>query len=87
MKITKKNGTIVMFDDVKVTNSILKANGDTELEELTEKRAAYLSSLIFNRLIKDHDVITTDDIRECTASVLREKGFPDTAEKYLSFRK
>ncbi len=87
MKIRKKNGNIVVFDDEKVTHSILKANGDSDIEEITEKRAAYLSSLIFNRLIKDHDVITTDDIRTCTAGVLREKGFPDTAEKYLTFRK
>ncbi len=87
MKITKKNGNIVMFDDVKVTNSILKANGDTDKETLTEKQAAYLSSLVRNRLNREHDLLTTDDIRSYVAAALTEKGFPDTAEKYLSFKK
>ena len=37
MKITKRNGTVSIFDDEKVTNSIMKANGEDPSEKMTRK--------------------------------------------------
>ena len=37
MKITKRNGTITVYDDEKVTKSILNANGAAGEKKISEK--------------------------------------------------
>ncbi len=87
MKIAKKNGNIVFFDDEKVETSILKACAEVpEEEEISKKRAAYLAEQVFNRLSKELDVISTDDIRKCVFEILKEKGYPKTAEHYMNYK-
>jgi ATP cone domain. len=87
MKITKKNGNVVIYDDEKVINSILKANAGMIGEALDRKRAAVLADAVFHRLTEKNDVIRTQDVRSCVAELLREKGLPKTAESYLAYKK
>jgi hypothetical protein len=87
MKITKKNGNVVVYDDEKVINSILKANAGIQGEEISRKKAAVLADDVFTRVTDQHDVIRTQDVRDCTAAVLREKGYPKTAENYLNYKR
>ena len=87
MKITKKNGLVCLFDDGKVVRSILKACADTEGERISEKMAGALADEVFERLTAQHDIITTADVRACVFALLRERGFPKTAESYRGFRK
>ena len=47
MYITKKNGNVVLYDTEKIINSILKANDDTDEEELSRATASSASSPLF----------------------------------------
>ena len=87
MKVTKKNGKVVLFDDEKVVRSILKANAEVPGEAMMRKTAQRYASEVFDRLTERYEIITTEDVRTCVAEVLREKGKPQTAEHYLGFKK
>ena len=87
MKITKKNGRVVVYDDEKVIKSILKASIDAMTEELSRKKAQVLADEVFQRLTAGKDIISTEDVRVCTAALLREKGYPKTAACYEQFRR
>ena len=86
MKVTKRNGKIMVYDDEKLVGSILRANAGTG-EELSPKAAAYLSDVVIGRLAKEHDIITTALIREETVRVLRENGLTLTAMRYKEYSK
>ncbi len=87
MKITKKNGMVCLFDDEKVVKSILKASMDTDGESISRKMAEALADEVFTRLTARHEIITTADTRACVYALLRERGFPKTAESYQDFKK
>lgn len=86
MKITKRNGNLVIYDDEKLVTSILKANSETD-EELTTGAAAYLSDVVIGRLAKEHDIITTALIRDGVCRALIERGLPMTAQRYRDYIK
>ena len=87
MKVTKKNGKVVLFDDEKVIASILKANAEVPSEAMMRKTAQRYANEVFDRLTEQSEIITTGEVRRCVAEVLREKGRPQTAEHYLGFKK
>jgi transcriptional regulator NrdR family protein len=87
MKITKKNGMVCLFDDEKVVKSILRASKDTDGEPISRKMAEALADEVFTRLTARHEIITTADVRACVYALLRERGFPKTAESYRNFKK
>ena len=49
--------------------------------------ASYIANETFDRLTKEKDIITTQDIRECVYDILCKKGLPKTAELYMNFQK
>lgn len=87
MKITKRNGNIVVYDDQKIITSILKANAEVPGEDLSKKEAAALVGQIFSALASKSGIITTQEIRACTEELLRKKGYPLTARKYIDYKK
>lgn len=87
MKVTKRNGNVVLFDDEKITGSILRANAEAPEELMNGNTAAWLAGEVFTRLTAEKDLLTTAEIRVCMAALLREKGFPKTAARYLDFMK
>ncbi|MBR1457685.1 MAG: hypothetical protein IJ594_11080 [Oscillospiraceae bacterium] len=87
MKITKRNGNVVVYDDEKVVKSILNANAEVPGEELTESAAAWIASEVFARLSEQEDIITTKDVRESVFALLGEKGLAETAKRYAEFKK
>ena len=86
MKITKRSGNLVVYNDDKLVSSILKANSETN-EELSPSAAAYLSDVVIGRLAKEHDIITTALIRDGVYRALLERDLPMTAQKYRDFSK
>lgn len=86
MKITKRSGSLVVYDDEKLVSSLLKANAGTE-EELSPRTAAYLSDVVIGRLSKEHDFISTALIRESVYAALMERGLVMTAQRYRDFNK
>ncbi len=87
MKITKKNGNVVLFDDEKVARSILNANAAIAPEKLSEKEAAAIADEVFLRLAGANEIITTQDIRGCVNTVLLDKGLLLTARQYMEYKK
>ena len=87
MKITKRNGFVVLFDDEKIVSSILKANAEVACETISEKEATAIVGQIFSKLAETSTIITTDEIRVCTEKTLREKGYPMTAKAYMDYKK
>ena len=87
MKVTKRNGTLVIYDDEKIIRSILKANANTPGEHLSEKAAAYIAGAVFARLSAQEEIFSTSDVRDCVYGTLLEKGYPMTAKNYMEFKK
>ena len=85
MYITKKNGKVQVYDEEKVVRSILKANVDAMTEEMGRKKAQVIANEVFSKLTAEKDIISTEDVRTCTAALLREKGYPKTADCYLAY--
>ena len=86
MKITKKNGNITVYDDQKVVKSILKANAETTLEDISEKVAVALADDVFSQLTEKSEFITTKEIRNCVYELLLDRGYPETAKKYMEYK-
>lgn len=82
MKVTKRNGNVVLYDDDKVATSIVWANGRTPDETITIKMAKRMADEVFRRLTAEKDVISTAEIRDCVIAILKERGYPKTAESY-----
>lgn len=87
MKITKRNGNVVMYDDQKIITSILKANAEVPEEDISKKEAAVFVDQIFSKLAAKSSIITTQEIRECTEEILLKKGYPKTAKQYMNYKK
>ena len=86
MKIAKRNGNLVFYDDEKVVGSIMRANKGTG-EEITPKQAEFLADAVLGRLIKNNTFVTTQMIREGIYEALKEKDLWFTAKQYLEFKK
>ena len=86
MKIAKRNGNLVFYDDEKVVGSIMRANEGTG-EALTAKQAEFLADAVLGRLIKDHSIVTTQMIRDGVYEALKEKDLWLTAKAYMEFKK
>ena len=87
MKITKRNGTITIYDDEKLVKSILKANAEVPEENIDERIASRISDLALSRLTEENDIITTQEIRACIYAILSEKGYRQTAKHYINYQK
>ena len=87
MKVTKRNGNVVIYDDEKLVTSILKANADAVGEELDRRTAMLIADEVFSRLTKAREIISTGDVRVCVEELLREKGYPETARCYQAYKK
>ena len=87
MKITKRNGTITVYDDEKVTKSILNANAASGEKKISQNEAAAMAFEVFNKLIEENEIITTREIRECVYALLCDKGYPKTAKGYAEYKK
>ena len=87
MKVTKKNGNVVLFDDEKIINGILKANAEVPLEELTKNEAQSIADEVFAKLTAEKDIISTADVRVCVHQILLERNLPVTAQHYMDYNK
>ena len=87
MKLTKKNGTICVYDDEKVVRSILRANGEVDEEQIGRALASAIADQVFDRLAGKSEFLSTVDVRRAVYEILREKGLPQTAEHYMNYQK
>lgn len=87
MIITKKNGITVLYDDEKIIRSILRANAEVPLERMAEKQAAVIAAEAVKRILAEREILTTAELRGAIYELLCEKGFRQTAEHYMAYRK
>ena len=87
MKITKRNGSITVYDDEKVKNSILKANALITGETISDNMAEAMANEVLDRLTQDDVNLSTADVRACVYGLLKERDFPLTAEEYWTYKK
>lgn len=86
MKIAKRSGNLVFYDDEKVINSIMKANEGTG-ETITPKAAEYLTDAVLGKLVRNNSIVTTQMIREGIYDALVEKDLWITAKRYMEYKK
>lgn len=82
MEITKRSGSVVLFETGKIAKSILKANEGAFFEEITPAHAEMIADDVFRQLSKETSIITTRDVHLRVYDILLEKGFRDTAALY-----
>ncbi len=87
MKITKRNGTIHLYDDEKVARSILHANEGVPFETITPAMASAFAGEVFARVTDKYEIVTTSDVRDCVYALLNEKGLTGTAKSYIEYKK
>jgi ribonucleoside-diphosphate reductase alpha chain len=92
LHIKKRNGTIVNFEQSKISNAIYKAlvaagKSDRNLAELLATKllnkidkSGYLGSAN-----KDH-VLSVEDVQDMVESILIEEGLAETAKAYILYR-
>jgi ribonucleoside-diphosphate reductase alpha chain len=92
LHIKKRNGTIVNFEQSKISNAIYKAlvaagKSDRNLSELLATKllnkidkSGYLGSAN-----KDH-VLSVEDVQDMVESILIEEGLAETAKAYILYR-
>ena len=86
MQITKRNGSISVYDDQKVVESILHADANVPEELIPSFVAKGIAGEVFDRITKDNDIISTQDVRNAVYEVLCERGYPLTAENYMAYK-
>ena len=85
-KIKKRDGTIVPFDQEKITNAIFKAAqavGGTDRTE-SEKLSAKVIELVKEKF-KD-SIPTVEDVQDLVEKVLIEESHAKTAKEYILYR-
>lgn len=90
--IKKRNGTIVNFEQSKISNAIYKAlvaagKPDYNLSELLASKLIHkiLKSGYLESLHKDH-VLSVEDVQDMVESILIEEGLAETAKAYILYR-
>ena len=86
MKVTKKNGNVVLFDDEKIVKAILKASAEVREEEVSNSMARSVADEVFTKLTAESDIISTAEVRTCVYEILIERGYPVTAQHYMDYK-
>ncbi|MEK7528299.1 MAG: ATP cone domain-containing protein, partial [Patescibacteria group bacterium] len=86
--ITKRNGQVVPFDQIKITNAIWKAvraiGGDDEgLAEKISKQVTTVLEVFFK---KDNEYPNVEQIQDLVEKILIENGHAKTAKAYILYR-
>ena len=86
MKIAKRSGNFVMYDDEKVVKSILRANEGTG-EALSARAAEYMADAVLGRLVRSNAIVTTQMISDGIYDALVQRDLWLTARQYKAFKK
>ena len=60
---------------------------DLGVDEVAGEIQKVIAGEVFERLTDRKDIISTEDVRTCTAAILREKGYPKTADCYVAYNR
>ena len=85
MYITKRNGSVALFETEKIAASILKANANVLAEHISQKKASLMAEEVMERVVHENEIVTTNDIHKAVYALLEEELFPATAASYKEF--
>ncbi len=86
-KIQKREGTIVEFDQSKITDAIFKAlTASGEGDGIKSKRLSDRVVQILNRRFKKEETSNVEQIQDIVEEVLILEGFVETAKAYILYR-
>ncbi|MBS3765285.1 adenosylcobalamin-dependent ribonucleoside-diphosphate reductase, partial [Candidatus Bipolaricaulota bacterium] len=95
-KVKKRDGSIVDFDQSKISDAILKAAQEAaqvaesdavdQADELAEKVTSDLQSIYVEEGLGEEEYPEVEDIQDIVEKVLIEEGHYTTAKKYILYR-
>jgi len=86
-KIQKRDGTVVDFDESKITNAIFKAiTASGQGDGIKSKRVSVRVVKILNRRFKKDEIPNVEQIQDIVEEVLILEGLVDTAKAYILYR-
>ncbi|MFH1401967.1 MAG: ATP cone domain-containing protein, partial [Parcubacteria group bacterium] len=86
-KVQKRDGTIVDFDQTRITNAIFKAITATNQGDGVKSRRLSNEVLkILNRRFKKDEIPQVEQIQDIVEEVLILNGFVETAKAYILYR-
>ena len=87
MKIIKRSGKEVDFDQNKITNAIIKANLTVdENEQLTEKQIANIVDNITKLCKKTRRATSVEEIQDMVERAIMQEGAFSVAKNYITYR-
>lgn len=87
MKIIKRSGKEVDFDQNKITNAIIKANLTVdENEQLTEKQIAKIVDEITKLCKKTRRATSVEEIQDMVERAIMQEGAFSVAKNYITYR-
>jgi len=86
-KIQKRDGTIVDFDQIKITNAIFKAiTASGQGDGIRSKKISARAVQILNRRFKKDEIPNVEQIQDIVEEVLVLEGLVETAKAYILYR-
>ena len=86
-KIQKRDGTIVDFDQIKITSAIFKAiTASGQGDGIRSKKISARAVQILNRRFKKDEIPNVEQIQDIVEEVLVLEGLVETAKAYILYR-
>ena len=86
-KIQKRDGNIVDFEQIKITNAIFKAiTAAGQGDGIKSKRASDRVLKILNRRFKKDEIPNVEQVQDIVEEVLILEGLVETARAYIIYR-
>ncbi len=87
LKVQKRDGTVVDFDQTRITSAILKAITSTgQGDGIRSKRLSNKVVALLNRRFKKDSVPQVEEIQDVVEEVLIMENLPETAKAYILYR-
>jgi len=86
-KVQKRDGTIVDFDQIRITNAIFKAiTATNQGDGIKSKRLSNKVAKLLSRRFKKEEIPNVEQIQDIVEEVLIMEGLVETARAYILYR-
>ena len=86
MKVLKRNGTEVEFNQKKIEAAVTKANNAAVRKELTEEQIRDIADFIGFKCAKINRTVTVEEIQDMVENQIMAAGAFDVARGYVRYR-
>ncbi len=85
MKVVKRDGRIVEFNENKIKNAVLRAMNSIIEKKENERDAEYITRRVVEK-IRGKEEISVEEIQDIVEETLMEEGFKRVAKQYILYR-